>query len=72
GSGCMACAGSCPFGAIEESEWTDPANRKKVKVARVVESVCHGCGSCVVTCRSGAPDIAGFSNEQIFEQVEVA
>lgn len=70
-SDCYACIESCPFGAIEEVEWRDAMTRQTRQVAHVIESLCHGCGNCVVTCRAGAPNLAGFSNEQIFAQVEM-
>jgi heterodisulfide reductase subunit A len=68
-SDCRACLEACPFGAIEEVQWRDGMTRQTRTVARVIESLCHGCGNCVVVCRAGAPDLAGFSNEQIFAQV---
>jgi heterodisulfide reductase subunit A len=70
-SDCHACIESCPFGAIEEVEWRDAMTRQTRTVARVIETLCHGCGNCVVACRAGAPDLAGFSNEQVFAQVEM-
>jgi heterodisulfide reductase subunit A len=39
-------------------------------IAQVIESICHGCGNCTVACRAGAPNLAGFSNEQVYAQVE--
>jgi heterodisulfide reductase subunit A len=68
-SDCHVCIESCPFGAIEEVEWRDAMTRQTRKVARVIESLCHGCGNCVVGCRAGAPNLAGFTNEQIYAQV---
>ncbi len=67
-SGCFACQEVCPFGAIEAIEWRDPATRQTRTVANVIETLCHGCGSCTVVCRAGAPDLAGFSHEQILAQ----
>ena len=68
-SGCMACQAVCPFGAIEEIVAKDPWTRQPRKMAHVIESLCHGCGNCAVVCRAGAPDLAGFTNEQIYEEV---
>jgi heterodisulfide reductase subunit A len=70
-SGCLACVEVCPFSAIEETEWRDPATRQSRTVAHVIESLCHGCGNCTVVCRAGAPDLAGFSQEQILSEVLV-
>jgi len=69
-SDCHACIESCPFGAIEEVEWRDAQTRQMRPVARIIESLCHGCGCCTVACRAGAPNLKGFSNEQVFAQVE--
>jgi heterodisulfide reductase subunit A len=68
-SDCHACVEVCPFTAIEEVEWKDPATRQVRTVAKVVESLCHGCGNCTAVCRAGAPDLAGFSQEQILAEV---
>jgi heterodisulfide reductase subunit A len=70
-SDCHACIDACPFGAIEEVEVRDPMTRQMRPVARVIETLCHGCGNCVVVCRAGAPNLAGFTNEQVFAQVEM-
>ena len=70
-SDCHACVESCPFGAIEEVEWRDVMTRQTRNVARVIESLCHGCGNCTVVCRAGAPNLAGFSHQQVYAQVEM-
>ncbi|MBC8264389.1 MAG: CoB--CoM heterodisulfide reductase iron-sulfur subunit A family protein [Anaerolineales bacterium] len=70
-SGCFACQEVCPFGAIEETEFADVITRQNRIAAQVVESLCHGCGNCTVVCKAGAPNLAGFSHEQVFAQVAV-
>jgi heterodisulfide reductase subunit A len=69
-SGCYACIEVCPFSAIEAVEYADVRNGPTRTIARVIESVCHGCGNCTVACRAGAPNLAGFSHEQVYAQVE--
>ena len=39
-------------------------------VAKVLESVCKGCGACVGACYSKAVDLKGFSERQIHDQIE--
>jgi heterodisulfide reductase subunit A len=68
-SGCFACKEVCPFGAIEETEIRDAVTRKDRQVARVISTLCHGCGNCTVVCPAGAPDLAGFSHEQILAEL---
>jgi len=60
--GCDVCQEVCPFTSIE----VDP----KEKVALVNEALCKGCGLCVSSCRSGALDVMGFSEEQTLSQVQ--
>jgi heterodisulfide reductase subunit A len=68
-SGCFACQEVCPFGAIEAVEIRDAMTRENKEVAHVIESLCHGCGNCTVVCRAGAPNLAGFSHEQILAEL---
>ncbi|MEW6040473.1 MAG: 4Fe-4S dicluster domain-containing protein, partial [Elusimicrobiota bacterium] len=65
-NGCFDCKSVCPYNAIEEE--VDIKTGRKI--AKVIESVCHGCGNCTSACRPGAIDLAGFTNEQVFEEVE--
>ena len=37
-----------------------------VESAVVNEALSKGCGACVASCRCGALDLLGFSNEQLF------
>ncbi len=68
-SGCFACKEVCPFSAIEETEIRDAATRQNRPVAHVISTLCHGCGNCTVVCPAGAPDLAGFTHEQILAEV---
>ncbi len=60
-TGCKVCVTVCPFKAIQLND--------KGK-AEVNEALCKGCGLCVSSCRSGAPELKGFTDGEIFGQIE--
>ena len=62
-NGCGLCVQACFFDAISLNE--------QLGVSEVNAVLCKGCGNCTVICPSGACQIAGFRDEQIFSQVEV-
>jgi heterodisulfide reductase subunit A len=70
-TGCLACVGVCPYGAIEEEEWTDPQTGTERRVVRVNPGVCEGCGACVAVCRPKAVDLRGYSDSQIYSEINV-
>jgi len=61
-SGCRLCNGLCPFNAIS----FDAAR----KVTEINAALCQGCGTCVAACPAGAIQGTGFSNAQLFAQIE--
>ena len=63
-SGCQMCIGDCPYQAIRITASDDRT------VARVNEVLCKSCGSCAATCPAGAITQFGFTNEQIFAEIE--
>jgi heterodisulfide reductase subunit A len=63
-SGCQACVGVCPFGAIDYKERED--------VCEVNQALCKGCGTCAATCPSECITLFGFSHKQIYTQVDEA
>ena len=63
-SGCQACVGVCPFGAIDYKEQDD--------VCEVNQALCKGCGTCAANCPSECITLFGFSHKQIYTQVDEA
>ena len=61
-SGCRICNNMCPFNAISFDA--------EKGISQVNKAMCQGCGTCVAACPAGAISGTGFSNEQIFAQIE--
>jgi len=61
--GCFNCLEVCPFEAIQRDVFEERS------VARVVQTLCQGCGNCASACRSGALDVKGFTDEAIYAQI---
>ena len=61
-TGCSVCAEVCPFHAVEVSI--------EKGVAAVNSALCKGCGLCAASCRSGALDVMGNNEEQVFSLME--
>jgi heterodisulfide reductase subunit A len=69
-AGCYDCREVCPSRAIEVKEIRDRRGELLDTVATVNEGLCQGCGLCVATCRSAAADLEGYSDAQLFSQIE--
>ncbi len=63
-SGCHICVGLCPHNAIQYVEELD--------AAQVIEAACKGCGVCVSACGSNVPVQRGFTDGQIYAEIEGA
>ena len=68
--GCFMCQTACPYQAIEREEIKDRSGKVLKVVAKVNPGLCQGCGTCVAFCRSKSIDLQGFSNQQMFAEVE--
>ncbi|HEC83278.1 MAG TPA: CoB--CoM heterodisulfide reductase iron-sulfur subunit A family protein, partial [Firmicutes bacterium] len=68
---CFMCENICPYGAIERVTWKDPETGQDREVAHVNPGVCEGCGACLPVCRPKALDLMGFSEEQIYSEINV-
>ncbi|MGO9119607.1 MAG: CoB--CoM heterodisulfide reductase iron-sulfur subunit A family protein [Desulfomonilaceae bacterium] len=62
--GCQGCIDVCPYGAISYLE--------DQRICEVNKVLCKGCGGCAATCPSGSARLDGFSNDQIYAQIERA
>ena len=67
--GCFQCRRLCPYDAIEEEEIRGRDNALIKVVARVNEAKCQGCGACVAACKSQSISLAGYTDEQVYEQI---
>lgn len=61
-SGCKICNNLCPYGAISFKE--------DIKVSEINEMLCKGCGTCVAACPSSVISGKGFTDRQIFAELE--
>ena len=63
-SQCGICVSICPYSA--------PGWNEKTAKAEINPALCKGCGLCVASCRSGAINLKGFDQGQIFAMIEAA
>ncbi len=61
-SGCRMCLASCPYEAIVFD--------REQGVSVVQEELCKGCGTCVATCPSGVARQRGFTDVQVYAELE--
>ncbi|MDR3181471.1 MAG: CoB--CoM heterodisulfide reductase iron-sulfur subunit A family protein [Planctomycetaceae bacterium] len=67
---CYACGRACPYNAIERVELRDRGGNLLKYAARVNPGLCMGCGTCVAVCPSKSIDLEGFTEQQIYAQIE--
>jgi heterodisulfide reductase subunit A-like polyferredoxin len=63
-SRCGVCLAICPYSA--------PGWNERTSKAEINPALCKGCGLCVASCRSGAINLKGFDQGQIFAMIDAA
>ncbi|MBW1773743.1 MAG: 4Fe-4S binding protein, partial [Deltaproteobacteria bacterium] len=61
------CVEACPYNAIDLQE-----KEEGKTLAQVQEALCKGCGSCAVTCPTGAAAILHYNDQEVLTMVEAA
>lgn len=61
-AGCRICNNLCPYSAIDFID--------EKKISQVNDVLCKGCGTCVAACPASAITGKGFSDAQIFAELE--
>jgi heterodisulfide reductase subunit A len=67
--GCFNCERVCPYGAIEHRDVCDVDGRVCGHVAYVNPGVCQGCGTCVAVCPSKSVELANFTDDQVYAEI---
>jgi len=67
---CFTCVQTCPYHAIEKTELKTGRGAFIKRTARVNPGLCMGCGTCVSVCPSKSADLLGFTEQQIYAEVE--
>jgi heterodisulfide reductase subunit A len=68
--GCFTCEAVCPYGAVERDSWENPETGKEMETAVINAGLCEGCGACIPACRPGALDLRGYSESQIYGEID--
>jgi heterodisulfide reductase subunit A len=66
---CWYCLEVCPYKAISKKEIRDRKGNLIKRVAEVNPSLCTGCGTCAATCFSNSVDLDGFTDEQLYSEI---
>ncbi len=68
---CFACESACPYGAPERVKRKDARTGVEIEKAYINPGVCEGCGACLPVCRPKALDLMGFSDSQMYSEINV-
>jgi heterodisulfide reductase subunit A len=69
-AGCFHCERVCAYGAVEHKDIKDRAGNVVRVIAYVNPGVCQGCGTCQATCPSKSVELQGFTDEQIWGEIQ--
>ena len=67
---CCACVQACPYEAISIEEIVDRKGNHVKNTSRVNPGLCMGCGTCVAVCPSKSIDLEGFTEEEVYADIE--
>ena len=67
---CCACVQACPYEAIAIEEVLDRRGNLVKYTSRVNPGLCMGCGTCVAVCPSKSIDLEGFTEEEVYAEIE--
>ena len=59
---CLTCVRICPFGAMKGDS--------EDRIAMVVKSACHACGSCAAECPAEAIQMRNLSNPAVYSGIK--
>jgi heterodisulfide reductase subunit A len=68
-AGCFYCQKVCAYNAIEKKEIKDRKGNFIKYTAYVNPGLCQGCGTCNATCPSKSIELIGYTDEQIFAEI---
>ncbi len=68
-AGCFYCQKVCAYNAIEKKEIRDRKGNFVKYAAYVNPGLCQGCGTCNATCPSKSVELIGYTDEQIFAEI---
>jgi heterodisulfide reductase subunit A2 len=68
-AGCFHCERVCPYGAVGRKDVLDRKGHVVKVIADVNAGVCQGCGTCQATCPSKSIELQGFTDEQVYAEI---